>query len=193
MNKGNLIVISGASGVGKSTVIAQVLGERQNIYFSVSCTTREPRPGEVDGVDYHFISRADFEERVKAGDFLEHAQYVGNYYGTSRRHVEEKREAGFDVLLDIEVQGAAQVKSACPEAVLIFITPPSFEELERRLRARQTDSEEKIQARLLQARKDWNEASSYDYVVVNDEAQVAGSKVSAILTAERCRVGRQAL
>ena len=136
MNKGTLLVLSGSSGVGKSTIIAQVLEQRPELYFSVSCTTRAPRPGEVDGVNYTFISREEFQARIERGEFLEYAEYVGNYYGTSMTVIREKLEQGVDVLLDIEVQGAAKVRERLPDAASVFIVPPSFEELAQRLRVR---------------------------------------------------------
>lgn len=190
-NRGNLIVISGASGVGKSSVIAEVLKRRDAIYFSVSWTTRPPRAGEVDGVSYHFTDGEGFEKRIAEGDFLEYAQYVGNFYGTSRSLVEEKLEAGQDVLLDIEVQGAEQVKVNCPEAILLFVIPPSFEELEKRLRLRGTDDEEKILGRLTRAREEMREIQRYDYIIVNDTIEVAAEEVLSILTAERCRMKKR--
>ena len=190
-NRGSLIVISGASGVGKSSVISEVLKRRDNIYFSVSWTTRLPRAGEVDGVNYHFTDREGFEKRIMEGDFLEYAQYVGNFYGTSRSLVEEKLNAGQDVLLDIEVQGAEQVKVNCPEAVLLFVIPPSFEELEMRLRSRGTDDEEKILGRLTRAREEMREIERYDYIIVNDTIETAAEEVISILTAERCRMKKR--
>ncbi len=185
--RGQLIVLSGPSGVGKSTVIAELLGQRRDIYFSVSFTTRAPRVGEADGVNYNFVDRAEFERMIAAGELLEHAEYVGNYYGTSMRVIEEKLAAGVDVLLDIEVQGAAKVRARCPEAALIFIIPPSFEELERRLRGRNTDSEEVIAGRLQKAREEYRQIPSYDYLVVNDSVSEAAGEIISILTAEACR------
>ena len=185
--RGQLIVLSGPSGVGKSTVITELLGQRKDIYFSVSFTTRAPRVGEADGVNYNFVDRAEFERMIAAGELLEHAEYVGNYYGTSMRVIEEKLAAGVDVLLDIEVQGAAKVRARCPEAALIFIIPPSFEELERRLRGRNTDSEEVIAGRLQKAREEYRQIPSYDYLVVNDSVSEAAGEIISILTAEACR------
>ena len=185
--RGQLIVLSGPSGVGKSTVIAELLGQRKDIYFSVSFTTRVPRVGEADGVNYNFVDRAEFERMIAAGELLEHAEYVGNYYGTSMRVIEEKLAAGVDVLLDIEVQGAAKVRARCPEAALIFIIPPSFEELERRLRGRNTDSEEVIAGRLQKAREEYRQIPSYDYLVVNDSVSESAGEIISILTAEACR------
>ena len=187
MNKGTLMVVSGFSGTGKGTVLAQVFQRRPDVYFSVSFTTRSPREGEREGVDYHFITRQAFEERIQRGEFLEYAEYVGNYYGTSLKVIQDKLAAGIDVLLDIEVQGAAKVRAKCPEAVLIFIIPPSFEELSRRLRGRNTDSEEVIAGRLTKAREEYAQISNYDYLVVNDKVSEAAAEIMAILTAEDCR------
>ena len=185
--RGQLIVLSGPSGVGKSTVISELLGQRQDIHFSVSFTTRQPRVGEANGVNYNFVDRSEFERMIADGELLEHAEYVGNYYGTSLKVIEEKLAAGIDVLLDIEVQGAAKVRAKCPEAVLIFIIPPSFEELSRRLRGRNTDSEEVISGRLTKAREEYAQISNYDYLVVNDKVSEAAAEIMAILTAEDCR------
>ena len=186
--KGQLIVLSGPSGVGKSTVIAELLGQRDNIYFSVSYTTRNPRVGEQDGVNYNFVSRAEFERMIADDELLEYAEYVNNYYGTSLKAIRERLEAGTDVLLDIEVQGAAKVKKRCPDALFIFIIPPSFEELSRRLHKRNTDSEDVIAGRLEKARSEFREVPNYDYLVINDKVSGAVREIEAILTAAECRV-----
>ena len=186
--RGQLIVLSGPSGVGKSTVIAELFAQRSNIYFSVSYTTRQPRVGEQDGVNYNFVSREEFERMIADDELLEYAEYVDNYYGTSMKLIQEKLDAGIDVLLDIEVQGAAKVRARCPDALFIFIIPPSFEELSRRLHRRNTDSEEVIAGRLAKARQELREIPKYDYLVINDKVANAVHEIEAILTAAECRV-----
>ena len=186
--RGQLIVLSGPSGVGKSTVIAELFAQRSNIYFSVSYTTRQPRVGEQDGVNYNFVSREEFERMIADDELLEYAEYVDNYYGTSMKLIQEKLDAGIDVLLDIEVQGAAKVRARCPDALFIFIIPPSFEELSRRLHPRNTDSEEVIAGRLAKARQEFREIPKYDYLVINDKVANAVHEIEAILTAAECRV-----
>ena len=186
--RGQLIVLSGPSGVGKSTVIAELFAQRSNIYFSVSYTTRQPRVGEQDGVNYNFVSREEFERMIADDELLEYAEYVDNYYGTSMKLIQEKLDAGIDVLLDIEVQGAAKVRARCPDALFLFIIPPSFEELSRRLHRRNTDSEEVIAGRLAKARQEFREIPKYDYLVINDKVANAVHEIEAILTAAECRV-----
>lgn len=185
--RGQLIVLSGPSGAGKSTVIAELLSLRPDIHFSVSFTTRKPRVGEADGVNYNFVSTETFLSMIEQDEFLEYAQYVDHYYGTSLKVIEEKLAAGVDVLLDIEVQGAAKVREKCPGAVLIFMFPPSFEELSRRLHGRHTDEEPVIESRLKQAREECKEIPNYDYLVVNDTVSAAAAQIMAILVAEGCR------
>ena len=185
--KGKLLVISGPSGAGKSTVIGKLMELRDDVCFSVSVTTRQPRPGEVDGRDYFAVTPQHCVELADGGYLLEHAEYVGNRYGTPRGYVEQRLLEGKSVILDIEVQGAGQIQKNCPEAVSIFILPPSGAELERRLRGRNTDSEEKIRERLLQAKRECAEAGKYGYIVLNDDPEAAAREVDAILTAEKCR------
>ena len=184
--KGKLIVISGPSGAGKSTVVFKAIEGREDVCFSTSVTTRKPRPGEVDGREYFFVDPDRFKEMVENDELLEHAEYVANSYGTPRAYVEEKLEAGVNVLLDIEVQGARQVHEKMPDAVKIFIIPPSLETLEKRLKGRGTDTERAIEARLIRARQEYQEADFYDYLIINDDADKAAKELSAIILAEHC-------
>ena len=187
-DKGKLLVISGPSGAGKSTVIGRLMELRDDVCFSVSVTTRLPRPGEEDGKDYFFVTPQRFQELAEGGFLLENAEYVGNRYGTPRGYVESRILEGKNVVLDIEVQGAAQVQKNCPDAVTVFILPPSGEELERRLRHRNTDSDEKIRERLLQAKRECAEAGKYGYIVVNDDPDKAAKELDSIITAEKCKM-----
>ena len=180
MSKGKLIVISGASGVGKGTVLNLMMQQRKDLSFSVSATTRPPRPGEVDGVHYYFITKERFEDMIAKGAFLEYDAHAANYYGTPRGQAEEKMERG-PVLLDIEPNGAKQVRQAMPEATLIFIMPPSVEELERRLRGRGDTSEEQIKLRMERAVWEMEQRHWYDHVVVNDVAENCAKEILKII------------
>ncbi len=187
MAKGKTFIISGPSGVGKSTVLKALFEGRDDLYFSVSATTRSPREGEINGVHYHFITPDEFMQWINDDAFLEYAQYVGNFYGTPKKYVDAAMEAGKDVILDIEVQGATQVYAKRPETVRIFIAPPNWEELEHRLTKRGTDSAEKIQQRLLRAKVEMKTAADYDYFVINDTVESAVAELRAIMLAEHCK------
>lgn len=183
--RGLLIVITGASGVGKGTLREQWLAG-QNVFYSTSWTTREPRPGEVDGRDYVFVSPAEFLEKAQQGGFLEHAQFVGNHYGTPIEPIQAALERGQDVILEIEVEGAMQVKNRMGEqAILIFIMPPSLTELRRRLTGRATETPERIEKRLARARDEIREAHAFRYVIVNDDLDRAVQELLAVQQAER--------
>lgn len=187
IDRGKLIVISGPSGAGKSTVVSKAVAKRGDICFSTSVTTRDPRPGEVHGREYFFIDRERFHQMAEDGELLEYAEYVSNCYGTPRAFVEEQLDKGMNVLLDIEVQGARQVHDKMPDAVFIFVTPPSMEELRHRLELRGTDTPEAIASRLERARHEYREADFYDYIIVNDDLDRAAHELDAIITAEDCR------
>ena len=180
MKNGKLFVISGASGVGKGTVLKAVMEKRKDLFFSVSATTRDPRPGEVDGVHYYFITKEQFESMIARGEFLEYDAHAKNYYGTPRGQAEEKQQRGH-VLLDIEPKGAEQVKKSMPEATLIFIMPPSVEELERRLRGRGDTPEDQIAIRMERAVWEMEQESWYDYVVVNDSVERCAEEILNII------------
>ena len=166
-----LFVISGSSGVGKGTVLKEFMNSHPEYKLSISCTTRSKRPGEVDGVNYFFISREEFEEGVSNGDFLEWAEFSGNCYGTRKSFILKSLEKGDNIILEIDTQGGLQIKKLMPDAVLIFIAPPSFEELENRLRGRKTEGEEVIQKRLSQANREREASKLYDHIIVNDTIQ----------------------
>ena len=187
MRRGKTFIVSGPSGVGKSTVLQALMERRKNVYFSVSATTRDPRPGEVNGVHYHFLDVDTIRSWIAKDEFVEYAEYVGNFYGTPKRFVDDAMNRGLDVILDIEVQGAIQVASKRSDAVRIFIAPPSWEELERRLTERGTDTLEKIQKRLLRAKVEFQTAHTYDYFVINDSVENAVEELNAIMTAEHCK------
>lgn len=189
--RGLLIVFSGPSGVGKGTVRQEIFSTPDHKFeYSVSMTTRQKRPGEVDGVDYFFRTREEFEELIKNGHMLEYAEYVGNYYGTPLTYVNETLDKGIDVFLEIEVQGALQVKKKVPDGVFIFLTPPDLDELKDRLVGRGTDSEEVIRQRIERAKEEIALMREYDYAVVNDEVPLAAERVKRIIEAEHFRVDR---
>jgi guanylate kinase len=190
-DRGLLVVISGPSGVGKGTV-RKALFEmpKHNLTYSVSMTTRAKRPGERDGIDYYFVSREEFLKRVDEGKFLEHAEFVGNFYGTPLDKVNERLEEGQEVVLEIEVEGALQVKKKVPDCVMIFIVPPGKEALYQRLRKRGTESEDVIQQRIEKANREFKLAKYYDYIVVNDEVSNAADRIMAIIRAEHAKTAR---
>ena len=185
MRKGTLYVFTGPSGAGKGTLLSRLQEQDDRLFYSISATTRAPRPGETDGVQYYFLSKAEFEEKIAQHAFLEYACYVENYYGTLEAPVNEKLEQGFDVVLEIEVQGAMQVHEKRPDAVMVFIAPPSFEELAARLRGRGTEDEEKVLKRLETAKEELKHQDEFDYVVINDEIDRAVEELKGILAARR--------
>lgn len=187
---GNLIVISAPSGAGKGTIINKLLEVYDNAWVSISMTSREIRTNDIPNETYYFVSKEEFEQKIKDGVFLEYAVYNGNYYGTPKDKINEKLSEGKDVILEIEIQGALKVKELVPDAIFIFILPPSMKELKKRLVTRGADSMDKILNRFQTAYKEINEVTKYNYVVVNDELDKAVEKVKAILLSERCRVDR---
>ena len=190
-NTGQLIIISAPSGAGKGSVISGLLErDKKNLWLSVSTTSRQPRSNDIPGVTYNFVSKEEFEELIKEDYFLEYTNYVGNYYGTPKETIKEKLDQGIDVILEIEIEGAMNIKKLVPEALFIFIMPPSLKTLVTRLKNRKTDSKDKIIERFHTAYKEINEVTKYNYVVVNDELDDAIDKVESILKAEKCRVDR---
>lgn len=190
--RGLLLVISGPAGSGKGTVIAELMKKDDRYCYSVSATTRAPRPGEVNGVNYHFITREDFTERISGGGMLEYTEYCGNLYGTPRREAEEALKNGRNLILEIEVKGAENIKKIFPEAVLIMLLPPSFAVQEKRLRGRGTETEEKINARLERTKEEIKQYKLYDYIVYNEDggAEKTAEDLRAIVRAEKLRTER---
>ncbi len=188
--KGLLFVVSAPAGCGKDTILEQLFKKTSNAVYSVSATTRAPRPGEVDGVHYYFLTRERFREMIDNGEVLEYTEYCGNYYGTPKKGVEELLKQGRDVILKIETEGAMNIKRLYPEACLVFILPPSMEVLKTRLKNRGTETEETIERRTKQAYNELSAAADYDYFVVNDELSEAVDDLSAIIRAEKLRRDR---
>ncbi|MFD2670205.1 guanylate kinase [Marinicrinis sediminis] len=187
MEKGLLIVLSGPSGVGKGTVCTALRPKMKDLTYSISATTRSPRPGEVDGINYFFKSKEEFQSMIQQDELLEWAEYVGNFYGTPAPFVRETLDKGKDIILEIEVQGALKVKEKFPEGIFIFLIPPSLNELENRIVGRGTETSESIQNRMSAAREELSMMQNYDYVVVNDEIELACARIQSIIAAEHCR------
>lgn len=190
MSKGVLAVVSGFSGAGKGTVMKKLLESFDDYALSVSVTTRKPRPGEVDGKDYFFRTKEEVEEMIAQDQLLEYARYVDNYYGTPRSYVEEKLSEGKNVILEIEIQGAMKIKEKIPEAVLIFVTPPSVDELRRRLEGRGTETQEVIESRLSRAAEEAEGMEDYDYLLINDDLEECVNELHRIISSERCKTQR---
>ncbi len=193
MPRGLLVVVSGPSGVGKNTVISNLFNYIPNLNYSISATTRAPRQGEIDGKNYFFLTDSEFTKRIAAGDFLEWAQVYQHYYGTPRSYVEEMLTGGLDLVLDIDVQGAAQIKKALPEAILVFLAPPSLNELKARLMGRKTELEPQIMLRLQNIDKELQAVPEYDYFIVNREIDLTCRQIECIIQSERMKVSRQEL
>ncbi len=190
-NKGIIVVVSGFSGAGKGTLMKELIGRYDNYALSISATTRAPRLGEEDGREYFFISRDKFEKLIEEDGLIEYAEYVGNYYGTPKAFVEEKLEQGKDVILEIEIQGALQIKKKFPQALLLFVTPPTVFELERRLKGRGTETEEVIRSRLLRAKEEGQGIDAYDNIVINDNLDTCVEQMHEIIQAAHYTPGRK--
>ena len=186
--RGKVYVLTGPSGVGKGTVVSEVLKKVDNIYLSVSVTTRSKREGEKEGVNYFFKTKEEFQRMAKADELLEWAEFAGDYYGSPKFSINNYLSCGKDVLLEIEIQGAKQIKQKCPESVLIFLAPPSFESLEERLIKRQTESLEKVKVRLKKAKEEMKEVGLFHYLIINDNLNEAVENVISIIRAQRCRI-----
>lgn len=187
---GQVIVISSPSGGGKGTVISELLKRNKNLWLSVSTTSRQIRANDIPGTTYNFVSKEEFEKEIEEGYFLEYTNYVGNYYGTPKGPIKEKLDQGIDVILEIEIEGASNIKKLLPESIFIFIMPPSIKTLVKRLKKRNTDSNDKLLERFHKTYKEINEVTKYNYVVVNDILEDTVDKVEAIIKAEKCRVDR---
>lgn len=192
MGEGIMLVVSGPSGCGKGTICKELLRRNEGINVSVSATTRKPRKGEVEGVNYFFVSENKFKSMIKSEEVLEYAHVHGSYYGTPKKFVFDKLESGEDILLEIDVQGAMQIKDKYPQAIFIFIIPPSMEELKNRIIKRGTESKDDIEIRFKNAFKELEYVNEYDYIVINDEVKEAVSKIECIVQAEKCKISRQA-
>lgn len=191
MSPSLLIVVSGPSGVGKNTVINNLFIRKPDLRYSVSATTRDPRPNEIDGQHYFFLTETEFQKKITAGDFLEWAKVYENYYGTPKQHVQQLLSSGCDVILDVDVQGALQVKKSLPEAVLIFLAPPSLAELKKRLAGRNTEPETELNKRLQYIETEFQMMPQYDYLVINKEIDLTCDQIECIILAEKRRVNRQ--
>ena len=187
---GQVIVISSPSGGGKGTVIAELLKKQKNLWLSVSTTSRPQRANDIPGVTYNFVTKEDFEKKIKEDYFLEYTEYDGNYYGTPKEPIKEKLDQGIDVILEIEIEGASNIKKLLPESIFIFIMPPSIKTLVKRLKKRNTDSNDKLMERFHKTYKEINEVTKYNYVVINDDLEETVDKVASIIKAEKCSVNR---
>lgn len=188
--RGALIIISGPSGSGKGTIIGEYLKRHDEAWLSISCTSRSVRPGDIEDVTYYFITEEEFKRKIEDDELLEYNYYNGNYYGTPKEHIEEKLQSGLDVILEVDVNGANNIKKIIPEAICIFILPPTMKELKNRLVGRKTETKEKILDRFKTAYKEINKLTDYNYVVTNDDLEDAVMKIGAIIIAEKCNVDR---